>query len=535
MPGMLLPMSQSVSLTAAGRGRMAASLVGLAMAVFAPSSASAAGLDPSSLIPEDSLAVLKIDNPNKSLAAIERLALAAGMAPPGAQPGWLLSSLQVDVSSLDLSSPIWIGFNGSAGSASQTAGVAIAKVRKGREKTALSAFKGSGGKLRIEKGWLVAVNGEGQPASPKRAFRFPTSSKTVQRAADAVVHLDMAGLQAAVSEQEGMQEVIEGMGEDIEAMTVGLSLGESGVSIYLQQHPRFSSPTGKMMKASKNVRGPLVSGLPDASYGLVYGTATDSSYTAEIVNGMRKRMEREVTADNPEVQKLLTALFDLATDTSGDCDQGAGGVVVPADPNEAYFVSSSRCARPEAPAQAMPKLASVLNNELKAMAMREDDVAWDGKLVHTKAAVSAGKVSFSSLALEMGETEDVPELVRRPIHYATPDGKHFVMGWNASQKTLAALAAASKRDARTPLTAFSTTNKHLLTPRLAEGYVSLPALLGPFLTGELAPFRFVVSSLPPLGAATQRQPDGSWVTQVWLPNQVAQLAAFAMQMAGGGR
>ncbi|MEL6190222.1 MAG: hypothetical protein AAFU79_36840, partial [Myxococcota bacterium] len=311
--------------------------------------------------------------------------------------------------------------------------------------------------------------------------------------------------------------------------------GESGVSLYVQQHPIFSSAMGKMMKATKNVRGPLVSGLPNASYGLVYGTATDSSYNAELINGIRKRMEKEVTADNPEVQSLLSALFDLATNASGDCDRGAGGVVVPTDPKDVYFLSSNRCARPQGPAQAMSKLASVLNKELTAVAAKQDDVPWDGKLVHTKGAVKAGGVSFSSLALEVGETEEFPDLMRVPVQYATPDSKHFVMGWNASKKTLGALAAASKGDTQTPLAAFASTNKQLLSPRLAEGYVSLPALAGPFLTGELAPLRFVVASLPPLGFATQRQPDGSWVSQIWLPNQVAQLAAFAMQMAGGGR
>lgn len=522
---------------AAGRGPLGLVVAALGLTVGL-SSARAAGLDPTAWIPGDSVAVVQVQNPEKSLTAVEQLALAAGLAPPGAKRGWLLESFEIDVSSLDLSAPLWIGIDAPPGPDGKAVGVAVAKVRKGREKLATANFKGSG-KLRIEQGWLVASNGESKPARAKKAFRFPSSSKTVQESAEVLIHVDWERVRSALGKQDGkqdgMQEILDSMGESTQAMTFGVALGAQGLSLYFQQHPNFSSPMGKMMKASKNVRGPLVTGIPNAPYGLVYGVAVDSGYNAAMVSGMRKRVEGQVVAENPEMKNLVSALFDLVSDTSGDCRQGAAGLVVPTDPQDTYFVSNSQCARAKASADAMPKLAKLVNTELRAAVAKADEVEMEGKLVHAKATTKVGDVSFSSLALEMKESADFPEFARRPILYATPDNTHFIAAWNAPPKTLKALVASSKKDARTSLTAYTATGKHLLSPRLIEGYVSVPALLSPFLQGELAPLRFAVGNLPPLALATQRQSDGSWLTQVWLPNQVAQLAAFAMQMAGASR
>jgi hypothetical protein len=50
------------------------------------------------------------------------------------------------------------------------------------------------------------------------------------------------------------------------------------------------------------------------------------------------------------------------------------------------------------------------------------------------------------------------------------------------------------------------------------------------VAGMLGPLRFLMAQMPPIAIAIQAQPDGSQLYQLYLPQQLAQLAASMAQM-----
>ena len=70
----------------------------------------------------------------------------------------------------------------------------------------------------------------------------------------------------------------------------------------------------------------------------------------------------------------------------------------------------------------------------------------------------------------------------------------------------------------------------LVSPRMSEGYLRLAPIASALMPPELAPLRVLLNNLPPVAMASKAFPDGSTLTQVWLPKEIAQLAAAGMQM-----
>lgn len=506
--------------------------IGIAFMAAAP--ASAAGFDPAQYMPSDAFAVVRIENPQKSLGAAERLAAAAGMAPPGAAAGWMLSALGPDsgIGDVDMTKPLWLALVAGKGTSPEQAmenmNVVVVAKAKGKPETLMARAEGT--KMVSKRGWVIGTNGAATLLQPgKKAFAFPRSTKTIQARTDIVAYLDYAVL-TALEEDPKARELLSSMGMADMQLTVGAGLGPDGLNVYVQQHPDFSTPIGQSMKAAKNAKGTLVQGLPPAKYGFIYGSNADASQNAAVFASMEKAMGQTLAESAPQYSKLFAKIIEFAKADSGKCGENTMGLAIPDEPTSAFMLMSTTCKDANQAVKSWPEMIPVLN-ELIAQIAKEEGAELDLALKVGKSTKAAG-VQLTPLSIDVptAQREDMPELMFEPMLIGAVDKRHLITAWNADPETLKRHVSAAKKGSTPPMNAFAATQTKMLSPRVVESYINVGALASPFLPAELAPLQFALNAAPPLGMATQRQSDGSWLTQIFVPQQFAQLAAMGFQM-----
>lgn len=507
--------------------------LGVALVGASPGGAEAKSLDPQAFMPKDAIAVLQLRRPAKTLRRAEALAASAGLAPPTARSGWLLEMLSAQVPGLDaidLSQPIWVGV---APSKAKTKGeaepdfVVVAKVRGAA--TELRTGLGEDFKSIVSSGWLIGYSGGAELARPKaKAFDFPKSAETLRSMSDLVAYLDAEGLKAVAAQSEDAEFIA--AVQTLDSMTFGLDLQPEGLSVLIQQHTPPDSPMAKLMSPELNTDKPLITGLPSADYAFLYGGRADPKQARLWTDSQMGEWTAMMEKVSPQLGPLARQFMTIASADEGECDHISLGAAIPAGYPSTYLVGRSHCKDPSAAWAQMPELVKIGNKALAEVAKQEGEPS-PVSLALTAEPQKVGKTSLSGIKLNRTKSADLPEIVETPVLYGAADKQHLVLGWNASPEILKELIASAPSAKTPPMSAFRGSQAALLSPRLAEGYFRVGSIAAPILTQDLAPLRFILASLPPIAFSVQGQKGAGPLTQLWFPQQLAQLAAIGMQMS----
>lgn len=527
----------------------------------APDREGKARFSPRAYIPFDAPVVLHWKDPAGTLLRFESLAAAAGLAPPQARPGWVLASLREQapwIEDVDLSRPIWLAARsfpsepastnerprrkrGPTGEPAMPEVVVIAGVKGSAER--LRAKLAEGGRSMQSGGWLVATSQKGKEGfvpKEKRPFAFPPHLEELDARSDLILHFDPARIPAARLEADAeldptSQAVLQRLraAAATTPMTVGLGLGRAGAELFLQQHPEPKSALAAWGQAVKNAPGTLIRGLPPDDYALVLGMRTSPKHEAQLIDAYVRPILDVLSKERHESAELIEILLELARGGPGACTESSFGMAVPGPLDSAYFVAQSRCENAEKADGRWPEAAKAANRGLERLGARERKKLGLRVRAEDNGPAVAG-VRFKSVRLietkGSNPLDEAPPMVRAPLLHAAVDRSAAVSSWNAPSAVLERLVAAAKANEATPMPTIAAAQAQLISPRVAEGYLRLGTLASGFLPEELAPLRILLMTLPPVAWGSRTFPDGSLLTQVWLPRELAQLAAVAMQL-----
>lgn len=483
-----------------------------------------ASFTPPSEIPSDALLVVGIEKPNQLLSELETLAVGAGLAPPGAKAGWLKAKLaeeQPYMNDLDLDAPIWVA--GRKEGKGRPPVLLVAKLSN-EGKALVTHLKSQGLTAQVSDGRLIARTDKAKDWKSKQSFAFAPSTRELRNRSRIVMHVDPRLLEGqGPSELRQLQD----------PSTFGLGLSIAGVEILLQSQPNPKSPMAKLVAATPNTTEALITGLPTANYAMLFGGRSHPNTVAAAVDwlkGPMKAMADEADVP-PSVWKLLESMKEISPAKAG-CEASAVGVGIPSGPESAFFASTRQCKAPKLADEGLQRFARTLEKTMKAETKGKDKPSIAA--VEPK-KVGSAKLSGLRLVPPKSEADKVPPLVAVPLLYGAVTKAATVLDWNLPEALLTKHVEAAQKGSSPNLTSFAAAQKHLLSPRVTEGYINLGAIAGPLLPPDMAPMRFILGTIPAVGFATQNHPDGSTLMQVWLPKEVAQLAGMAAQMAQGGR
>lgn len=519
---------------------MRLALVVLAGLSMAPKSK----LDPASYIPADAAMLLHVPDPRGALTRIERLAASAGLAPPGAEPGWIVAQLaaeQPGAGEIDLDRPLWFAARpGPDGrlNPDDPDFVLVAGV-KGSAKNILDQVEDERVSARVVDGWLLAGHAQkGQKLAPARKrFRFAKTTGDLREAASVLFRLDFAKFPLeAMADGTASLEQMRMTQQMLGQLTFGLGLADTGIDILMHSAPEPTSPMAKLYAGVSNRKGGLLSGLPPAAYTFLAGGSWTSDYSPALL-----KMYRPTFLDMLKEQgqgrliKFYDEMINILSADESKCGQSSLGFAMPSGLESTFMVSTARCKDAGAVQGTWDKMIRFVNRLIEDVEKREKE-EFPVRVARTGQTSKVGGVAMRAIGLDFGEDAppDIPPLMQVPLQVGIVSKSVSVMSWNAPKAFMAKHVAAAKAGRPTPVGGFSVARDHLLEPRLSEGYLNVGSLVVPFLDEEMAPMRFMLNALPPIGLATRGYGDGSSLTQIWLPPQLAQMAASFAQMANGG-
>ncbi len=464
-------------------------------------------------IPDTAGFVLHVPKPAALLEKVEALAAAAGLAPPGTEPGWLKAQLPPEARDVDLSKPVWLGFEENG---DDDRVVAIFEVRGKGEALAAQAQL-AGGQLTKKGARWVARKG---PASlkGKAKVKMPRADGALA-GSDALMWFASDDLNADLD--LGSRGIL------------GLQIGPGGLNLLVQVSPEPGSSLAKLGPMKANTTEPLITGLPPGDYALVVGSRGDAKHAKRLQELRRRSKPKQKTSGSAEVDEAVRALLDVVLTDGGDCDQGSMGVSVTAGQEPVQILGQGRCSDAEAAVAAITKSTEALT-QILGMALAAGDDGPRVSAMKNEKPRKVGGLSLRGVRMDLRANDELPPALRsafeQPLWYGTVDKRTLVFAVGAGDATIETLAATSKQGKPTAIAGLEATRAKMFQPRMVEGFLRIAPIAAAFLPPELAPMRFLLGSIPPLGFSGRALSDGGVVMQLWLPQEIAQLAAAVAQM-----
>lgn len=530
--------------------------------VLIPSGAGAAPLDPRRLMPANAGFVAVWKDPAATFRRLESLAVRAGSAPPRAEPGWLSAALVARnpaASDIDWSRPVWLASMPEPDEdAAEPQLIAVVGVKGKAEKLTASLAE----TMHVTRlgAWLVAVD-QRLPETMTRPgpkwFRFPEHAATLRGRSDVAAYLRLSAypalLETLKSEDETalsgvpveLQPIVAAFRatsarhwEETAGYGLGIGLAGQGLELFFQPHPKPGTDLQKQMKKLDNEAGPLAKGLPAEDYLLVAGIAGNAFWSSAIA-----AMVGAETRAAKQLEKLKAIHERLPP-----CSNHSFGVTMAGTVESARMVAASQCKSGPA---FVAYLRRLFDWTSESIALASAEGAPSGSEPSTRArrvekSRKVGEVSLDEWTLDLpeeaasaeGSAEGVaaPE---RPLAFGVAGPRSAVLLYNVPDP-VAARAVRASRSAE-PLAKpanLSRARAQLLSPRYAEAFLfagPIVSMMGADALGPaFAAFRVLMAQMPPAALSVQGQPDGSQLVQLFLPEELAQLAAAVAQMQQPG-
>ena len=507
--------------------------VAVAVSLMPGAKPQTAKFEPRKFLPASSIAVLELEKPLETLKRVEELLGLSGLAPPNAKPGWMLQQALLtnqELANLDLSQPILF-----ATDTFDEESPSFRVILKVKDPKSVKQIDLGGIRTHINKsGWIIASTPDIDPSvKPSKSFVFP---KNVYSNNDLVGHFDQPAIMAKTS--KGLEAEINKrmFGEDFVRTTVAFRIPDnSGIEFITQVEPKAGTVFAKTSQAlrSQQTSEPLITGLPPGRYALVSGTRSDPEMATQIavqmIDKLKSVLELLPPKDDLKASQFeplfvgLKEIFQLGN--KAKCRQASLGIAIPESIESAYFVMGNKC-RPVALGKLLKQFETTINHSIKDFVANLPKKPPQSFGIKSQKTRKVGTSQLFSLELTGVEKKDFDI----PIVVGQTKGGFQVFAVNAKPQLVDRLLASVPKQASFSGPRFAEVKKRLFKKRATEGYIDLAAGLDPFLTGEFAPLRMMVASLPPIGFTIRIQPDDSQVSQILIPRQMIPLMAFAFQL-----
>lgn len=536
-------------------------------AICATATAQTAPLDPQRYMPPRAGMVVVWKNPGATFDRLEGMASRAGIAPPTAEPGWLRAAWTAEMpmmTALDYTRPVWVALMPQSAEAAQAdetpKGVLVLPI-KGKGQLLVEALK-TDMKVATKGAWLVAVHKDLPDRLLKphaRPFALPDHLDHLNDASDLFGTLRVAAypellempdddptLASAPASLRPILSAIQSFQNaqlaEMNAVTLGAGVATDGLNVFAQVHPKPETELAKQLGSMKNYDGPLIRGLPLEDYFVVGASRVPKDAKTNPLQDMLGALLGSSNGLDPRVKKKAE---ELRTITGGDtnCTQYAMGISVAGSIDALRMMATSSCGSSGKLIEQLRNLVAWSADLVTMLAESESeagDAAGSVSLRHEKQKLRVGKHELDVARLDF-PPESIPApdreaavVLQRPFVFGAVDSKTAILAWNAPEPMLRRLAAAAEKSAPLKLPAAAAARARLASPRHTESYLFAGPLVSAFapadVAGMLGPLRFLMAQMPPIAIAIQAQPDGSQLYQLYLPQQLAQLAASMAQM-----
>lgn len=554
--------------------KLTAPTLALALVVGAaptPSSGAPA-FDPARYMPPKAGGVLVFEDVRGTLLRLENMAQAAGVAPPGSESGWLQASLLAEfptAAELDLARPIWVGFmpqSKAAVESDELPKAVLVLPIKGQGEGLVEALKADM-KVARRPGWIIAVDKKQPDRLLKphaKPFSLPAHLDRLRKSADLFGVLSVAANPALFAAEDDAsdlsavppvlrplmttaQQMQADQMKEMEAFSFGVGVATDGFDVLMQLHPRPGTDLAKTGRATKNYEGPLLEGLPPEDYVVVMAARPPTDAPTDPWTDALVTMLRSSDDLDPEVEKKFKELQAI-TAKDAKCRRVSAGVLVSSSANDLRVLASSDCGSSSKLTEKLRDLAGWSADFMTLVSEQPEQTPPEQKasppnavkLVHEKGARRVGSKKLDVARMEFSDAHFPPEnreaaaVLRQPLVFGPVDADTTVIAWNAPEPLLQRAVAAAEKGGPVKLPAAAAATARLLAPRHTEAYLFVAPLVSAFapadVSGMLGPLRFLLAQMPPLGVAIQTQPDGSQLYQLFLPQQLAQLALSVAQM-----
>ncbi len=343
---------------------------------------------------------------------------------------------------------------------------------------------------------------------------------------------------------------------DSEAATLGVNLGDAGLSSTLLTEFKADSYFGKIASGVKNTDKPLISGLPERKYLMAVGASTGSKAFSQAFAEFVDPISKDLAAAGDEGKKLSAAL-DAFKSSFAAMDSASFGYVTPSGKvgqdailqqvavykGDAKTIAASQKQALAGMAELMgllPKQSGLeLKFDFKEGAQTVDGVKLDAYTLGPDPAAQGAVAMQMRQQMQMMYGPNGAGGVMGAV-----DDKTYIMAQGANEKLLSELIAAAKaqQDPLAKVEGVAAVSKQLPKDRFAVGYLALDEVLttvGAYAKQYGMPFNFQLRpNLPPIGMAAST--DGSairvdsYVPLDLIQSVVAAAMQIEMQMRGGG-
>jgi len=533
--------------------------IALALSFFALVGASSArAQEPSSFIPSGTTFVMRWKNPSASIDRAEAFMLQVGLAPPGAQKGFLRQQLESQApafSAIDMSKPIW---GAAFGETEDPKPMFAFTLKEGASTEAMNTLVNE---ARVERhGRTIVLVDPSLPASygkqkQKRPHQF--ASKTVAESANIVFDLSGESLQKLMNDSQGAQPELKGLEEamakfyeGMEGMTVGAQLNETALMVTMGSVYGKGSIYSKGLAKVQNAKGSVLAGLPEGQYALVTGGAA-SQLTDEalpliqsMIQSMRPALEQDPSTAPMAGQ--LDKLVEIIGDSWRASERTHFGVEIPGGLESIRMVGVS-----DGDSAKINESFEALFDWLEetiGKAAKDQEEELPIALVKSAKPTKQSGVAFSSFGFALkGEKADMirqemgayAPLLEQKFQLGRVTGQRSLLVWSSDADFIQRAVSAARKPK--PLVASNSRMKAasdvLPQARFSEGYLDLAPLMGALVSLRIpamaSTVRSALGAVPPIGYTLGKTNDSEIRTDVYVPLQLIEAGIGLSQLMRG--
>jgi hypothetical protein len=476
---------------------------------------------PNVYLPARSDLVVAWKKPSDTLAQAEAFMLRSGLAPQGAQPGFLNAQLQASnpqLALIDLSKPIWIGMW--LDDAEQPQGVAVASLAPGQTKAKLTkalpeaSFAVVGRRVVLRSPGLPASFGRPQ-AQPFR-FRVP-SAKALRASSNLVVHATQSGLrkgltrlaQASSTPNPGVSWL-----QQMDAISVALDLDSESALLRFGMLAKKASELAKSFAATPNREPPLIRGLPPGPFAVVGGGALSPTGLRTLdstIESLASTADDEDPRFGAWLRKHGPELMAMSQRWSKAAKSQSWGLALPngLSSMRVHAVMLGNAKQITASMDELPTWAKAALADAEQGS--EEPVPFKVDTVPSRKVAGARLQGWSLDLLEAPpELADSPyaSMLAQPVLYGPVSTRAALLVWNTPDDELPRSVQAARAGRPYENQRVKPVSNRLPTPRTFEAYVDVATIAGAALT-EANPvlgrtLAAGLSSVPPVGLSSSR-------------------------------
>ena len=516
--------------------------------------------EPGAFIPPGAAFVMRWKNPEASIARAEAFMLRVGLAPPGAQKGFLRQQLEAQapaIASIDMSKPIWGAGFGKTDDPKPMFAFTL------KEDAAVEAMSTLVNEARVEKhGRTVVLVDPTLPAGlgkkkQKTPYRF--ASPTVATEANVSLDLSRESLKKLMNDSQGgqpelkdLEEAMAKFYEGMEGITIGAQLGESALMVTVGSVYGKSSVYSKGLAKLKNEKGSVLEGLPAGQYAFVGGgnAAQLTEDALPIVQAVVQSMKPALTR-NPNSARLagqFDRLVEIVGDTWGASKRVHLGIEIPAGLESTRLVGYI-----EGDGAKIQKSFEALFDWMKETLAKLAEGAPNTlpfEFVKSAKPTVKDRVAFSSFGMKLkDEQADVirqelgvyAPLLEQRVQLGRIDAGRALLLWGNDPAFVQRAIDAAKKPKSLAATdpRLKAASDALPQARFSEAYLDLGPLMAAIVAVQIpamaSTVRSALGAVPPIGYTLSKATDSEIRTDVFVPLQLIEAGiGLAQLMRGAG-